>query len=457
MRAGERQTTGRPAGAPHRAPTPVRRTGPAPTGPARRELAGLAALALVAAAAAGFAHLFRATSLGLIGRVWGSADPTAAVRHAARPAVAATVAGAVALAVWLGRRAARRRHDRLGIPAVAAAARGDGPGPSLRGTATRAGATWVASTGLTSIGREGAIIETGGALGSVLGRHLGALRGLGAALAAGGVGAAFAAAYHAPIAGALYVEEHLRVRRDPRAAAYAGLGAALGHLVSVGLLHGHAVLPGPHSPGWGTVALAAIGLVPAVAGARLFLEVRERAAAAVAADRAEGRHRRRVALLAVIAALIIAALPFTSGNGNEALARAAAHPALTLALVLALGKLAVTAVTLAAGVPGGAFTPTLSVSAGWALAGYLALGHLGLPLPAALWDGVLVAMAAGLAVGLRSPLVAVFVVPEMTGAYGLVPLVAVAVAAGTAIDRGVDRLRARAGHRLPAPLHDDDG
>lgn len=66
------------------------------------------------------------------------------------------------------------------------------------------------------------------------------------------------------------------------------------------------------------------------------------------------------------------------------------------------------------------------------------------------------AMAIGVAVGLRSPLVAVFLIPEMLGDLTLVPAIAVIVAAATVVDRGIDRIAILPGFVIPCGVRDED-
>jgi CIC family chloride channel protein len=108
-----------------------------------------------------------------------------------------------------------RHRDRLGLTALAATARTGDPPPTVPATLARAAGTWLASCSLVSVGRESAILEAGGTMGSRLPARSAAHRG---ALTAAGLGAAFTAAYHAPIAAVLYVQEHLGSRRGATAA-----------------------------------------------------------------------------------------------------------------------------------------------------------------------------------------------------------------------------------------------
>src|SRR5690606_11400593 len=134
--------------------------------------------------------------------------PTRAAGGAPLAVVAGVVGVLLVAAALLGRQAARR-HRHLGITAVAASARGEAHEPSMIATLVRSSGTWLASAGMVPVGRESAILETGGAFGSLAGRRVGRR----AVLAPAGIAAAFAAAYHAPIAGVIYVEEHLGIRR----------------------------------------------------------------------------------------------------------------------------------------------------------------------------------------------------------------------------------------------------
>src|SRR5690606_10816638 len=142
------------------------------------------------------------------------------------------------------------RASGTGIEALAASARGEGRRISLRASGLRALATWFASAGMTSIGRESAIIEMGGAVGTVAGRRSG---GRGDGLATAGIAAAFTAAYSAPVGAVLYLDEHLRVTRSPRALWFAATAAIAGHLASTRLLGGSAVFPSPEGSRWETL------------------------------------------------------------------------------------------------------------------------------------------------------------------------------------------------------------
>ncbi|MDH4074412.1 MAG: chloride channel protein [Acidimicrobiia bacterium] len=434
-----------------RAAVPARLHGPAT----------LLLVAAVAVAAAGFARGFR-WLIGLGVATWaGSSDPLEAASSLPRWRLAAAVAVAVFAATAIGRRAMARYHQRLGMASVAAAARGEGPGPSLAGSLTRAAGTLAASAGLTSIGRESAIIETGGSLGASAARLTG--RPV-APLASAGIAAAFSAAYHAPLAAVLYTREHLGAGRAggvgqpssrstalPGATAYAAGGAVAGFAATRFLFGSGTIFPAGHHPLSGqTVALSLVALIPAYAASRIFFLVREQLAArtARAGDAPEAWLRWIGPLaLAVAAGTAVATAPGTAGNGMEAIEQAATGATVALALTLMAGKLVATTFAIGAGAPGGIVSPSMAVAAGAALTTFHAVAELGVTLPGSWWDGALVAMAVGLAASVRSPLVAIVMVAEMTGDLRLVPLSALIVGACYLLDSGVARLQA-----VPLPL-----
>ncbi|MGV3758734.1 MAG: chloride channel protein, partial [Actinomycetota bacterium] len=180
-----------------------------PNGSERRRAAeavlSILALVGVSLGAALFAHAFREASFLALRTVLGSDDPTEAARR--HPATTlAVVAVATAAAAVIGHWTTHRHEERLGLTALAATATTGARPPGLRATLTRAAGTWIASSSMVSVGRESAILEAGGTLGARIPARTARQRG---ALTAAGLGAAFTAAYHAPIAAALYVQEHL--------------------------------------------------------------------------------------------------------------------------------------------------------------------------------------------------------------------------------------------------------
>ena len=408
----------------------------------------------VVVVAAGVAHLFRHAANRVIEWYSDERDVVSASSSLHWLVVFGIVSASVFVAAWLGRLVDARHASSTGIEAVAASARGERRWISLRASLVRATGTWIASTGLTSIGRESAIIEIGGAVGAVAGRRSG---GRGDALATAGIAAAFAAAYHAPFAALFYLGEHLGVHRSRRALWFAATGAAAGHLLSVHLMSGHVIFPTPEGSRWETLGLALLVVIPAVTGARALRVLRVRVKAGDIAGRLGAPWWTVVAVFALVAGAAVATFPFAAGNGMEALRQAAVGPTVAIAVALSLGKLIGTTASLGSGAPGGAISPSLSVAAGTALLTVYGLDALGIePDAAVIWGALVAAMAVGVAVGLRSPVLAVVLVPELVGDYTFLPLIAVVVIAARLIDLGVDRLMSRLATPVPDIIYGDD-
>lgn len=410
-------------------------------------------LASVVAGASVFAHVFRATTLDAIRWISDESSATRAADAMHPLALFGLVAGSVVVAAAVGGAVESWWGHRMGVEAVAASARGEPRPISFRASALRALATWVMSVGAVSVGRESAIIETGGAAAAVAARRTG---GRGDAMATAGIAAAFAAAYHAPLAAVLYVEEHLGVHRSRRAVLFALAGAAGGHLATLWLFDVEPIFAPIEGNVWALMGRALVVVVPCVLAARLFRQLRVRLNGRAVAERFQVHRAITVAVLAAVAGLAVALFPLAAGNGMEALRAGPAAPTVTLGLALAVGKLIGTTATLASGAPGGAVTPSMSITAGVGLLVVLGVGELGWRTDHP-WDVMVACMAVGVTVGLRSPLVAAVLVPEMLGDYLLVPAIGVVVIVALLLDRGLDIVLRQVGAMLPAKVYDEDG
>lgn len=418
-----------------------------------RRLGGTLALTFVVSIAAGtFAHVFRESMRWIARLLSGEERQIDAADALPAVAVFALVATGVWVAAAIGDAVERRAQRRTGLVALSRAATEDGPPPSVRGTAARVGATWITTASLSSVGREAPILEAGGMLGVVAGR---AARRPHDRLAVSGICAAFAVAYHAPFAALLYVEEHLRIRRDRRALTHAVAGSAIGFTLT-NLLWGHdRVFRSGYDPlDPDVLLLACAALLPAYGASAAFSWFRDQL-----------RSRRPPAhlawvwrlSLALVAGAVVALWPTTSGNGMEAIRLAATGPTLGLAAVLVFAKLAATSATIGSGAPGGLMSPSLSVAAGAALLSLHALGGLGVTITdAQRWDVMIALMAIGVAVSVQSPLTAVVLVPELTGDARLLPLAVSAVLVAMSFESALVRRRALAAVAQPTLLHDED-
>ncbi len=394
------------------------------------------ALALtVGSFSAVFAHYFRESIHFVLEHVGGSTSSVTAARTAPRPLVFALVTSGLLLASFLSRVASRWRNERLGLGPIADAARGVGNGPSVRGTLLRGSATWVSMVSLASLGREAAILETGGSVGAWLAHKF---RRPPADLASVGIAAAFAAAYHAPISGFLYVQEHVVHRPLRRTRWCALVGAVIGYLVASKAFGSSTIFAKGKNPlGAGAFAHAAVGLLPAFVATHLFFALRKRVAPSLAARPESVRIWTRSAAFAIVGGLTIALIPLASGNGMEAIRYGVTDATLGVALALLIGKTIATTASIGSGAPGGVFSPSMAIAAGAALLSYTLLQRYGVVLPGSSWDGMLAAMAIGIAVGTQTPLVGIVAVSELAGDIRLLPICALSVGAVKLIQLGI--------------------
>ena len=301
---------------------------------------------------------------------------------------------------------------------------------SMRTTASRVASSWAAIAGGMSIGREGPLIEFGGALGAALARVTATSLNRTRILVATGTAAGFASAYNTPFAATLFVLETI-----------AGVAAPTLILPVMG----------------GTVAAtlitrALVGAGP-IYGQRAFafesnLDLLSAVALGVAAAIAAMTFKRVLALLenwveahpvpqpyrAAIGGLLVGAiavwLPSVVGNGYEPLNRILDTPMAVSALALLFAaKLIATTGSVASGVPGGIFTPMLLMGAALGSGWSHMFGAAGATAPEA-GRYALMGMAAATAASIHAPLTAAVMIFELSGDYPIaLPLIIAAVVA----------------------------
>jgi CIC family chloride channel protein len=288
-----------------------------------------------------------------------------------------------------------------GVPEVmlAVSERGGRIGPAVAAVKSLASALCIGGGG--SVGREGPIVQIGSALGSSLGQGIrvpeSRLRVLVACGAAGGISATFNLFFVA-----------------------LGLLAAVVGVAFIRVLYGMEDLfdrfwPGPT---W---------LRPATGG--------------------------------LLLGLLLLGLPEMYGVGYPVLqAGVGGHYATWFLVVLLLGKLAAVSLTIAIGGSGGVFAPSLFMGAMLGTAFGAVVGHIipGVSGPAA--DYGLVGMGAVFAGAARAPITAVLIIFELTGDYGVILPLMLAIAVATALStvlsgdtiytlklrrRGIDIMRGR--------------
>ncbi|MFF1708242.1 chloride channel protein [Streptomyces sp. NPDC058252] len=425
------------ASVPHRVLTALQRT-----------QAGLAVLAVAVGAGAGFgAIVFRWLIEGVTRVMTGHADYSSAGR-AANPLVpwlgpyfvllAPVVAGLVygPLVYRYAREA--RGH---GVPEVMYAVARQGGRIPPRVAVVKALASAVCIGGGGSVGREGPIVQIGSALGSTAGVVVRMseerLRTLVACGAAGGI----AATFNAPLAGVFFAMELILAEFTARTFGMVALSSVTASVI------GRAVLgdrPFLHMPPMQVHHLASyalyvlLGLAAGVVGV-VFTKVLywiEDACDAVW----RGPEWLRPAVGGVVLGLILLALPQMYGVGYPVLEKAVIGGyGIVFLLVLLVGKIVASSVTIGIGGSGGVFAPSLFVGAmlgsAWGqLFGIWAPGVTG---PAASY--ALIGMGAVFAGAARAPITAVIITYELSGDYGLILPLMVAVAVATGISHALSR------------------
>jgi chloride channel protein, CIC family len=288
-----------------------------------------------------------------------------------------------------------------------------------------------------SVGREGPIVQIGSAIGSTLGGWLrvptSRLRLLVACGAAGGISATF----NAPIAGVFFALEIILLDFSMISFVAVAAASAIANTVARAV-EGSAtflVLP-PFRVGsvWEYLLYAVVGLAGALVGVG-FTKVLY-AAEDLADHLWRGPEWLRPAVGGVLLGFLLLALPQMYGVGYPVLRQGVAGGyAVGFLLVLLVGKLVATSLTLAIGGSGGIFAPSLFLGA---MAGTaLGDGFSALPIAGPAGAYGLVGMAAVLAGATRAPITAVVIVAEITGEWDLVIPLMIAVVIATVVSRAL--------------------
>jgi CIC family chloride channel protein len=308
---------------------------------------------------------------------------------------------------------------------------------SLGATVWKAFGSFFAIVSGGSIGREGPLIQFGGALGSQLATTFRISERRTRALIAAGTGAGFAAAYNTPFAAVLFVVEVFT--------GLAALGTVLPTMIAVAiataltrLFVGPGPIYGQHAFAMGSqvelVAHLVLGLLAGLAGVAFM---RLLAAAELLFARVPASRPVRAAIGGALVGVVACFLPTVTGNGYEAIGLILAGKlGLVVLAVLVFAKPIATASSVGSGSPGGVFTPSLFLGA--ALGALLASGA------ERVWPALgpsggyaLVGMAAVVAATTHAPLTSAVLVFELSGDYAIVLPLLVATSAANAVSRAL--------------------
>jgi CIC family chloride channel protein len=396
----------------------------------------IALLSVVGAGSALFAELFRHAGHGFYRLVHreGVVDFVTRLPFAARAAV---ITGACIVAALLAQLASRLGSG--GVTTIAAAIQEGTRVLSISAALVRSTGALIAMTLGASIGREGPLIQFGASLGQRVGAHSRVADVRAREFIAAGTAAGFAAAYNAPIAGALFVIEVMPRLPVRLTAARVGVATVTSALVAHALsssrpLYGARLLEFDKS-----AHLLGYGLLALISGALGVLVMR-----AVRFGRSRPARRRLPRWLwslsaALAAAFAIALSPIAAGNGYDGiLTQLATPPTVAMALLLVAIKLVATVAAVSSGAPGGVFTPSMFLGASLAIAVQQALGTVAPWMTGSVTSMAFVGMSSLVAATTHAPLTAAVLAIELSGSTAITLPVLFAVGLSALVARRLD-------------------
>ena len=308
---------------------------------------------------------------------------------------------------------------------------------SMRATASRVASSWAAIAGGMSIGREGPLIEFGGALGAAVGRVSATSLNRTRVLVAAGTAAGFAAAYNTPFAATLFVLETIAGVVAPELILPVMGGTVAATLITRAVV-GAGPIYGQRAFGLESsldlLSSVALGVAAAV-GAMTFKRVL--ALLEAWAEDHPVPQPYRATMGGLLVGVIAVWLPSVVGNGYEPLNRILDSPTAVSALaILIVAKLIATSGSVASGVPGGIFTPMLLMGAALGSGWSHLFGPAGAPAPEA-GRYALIGMAATTAASIHAPLTAAVMIFELSGDYPIALPLIVAAVVSTVVSRAL--------------------
>lgn len=423
------------------------RRGPAALLPLLREAkSGLLVLALVVGCGAGVGAIaFRWLIKTFTRALSGHADYSAA-GHVANPHVPwlghwfvllAPVLAGLVYGPLVQRYAKEARGH--GVPEVmyAVARRGGRIAPQVAVVKSLASALCIGGGG--SVGREGPIVQIGSALGSTLGRTVRVAEDRMRVLVACGAAGGIAATFNAPLAGVFFAME--LILRDFTAESFGMvvLASVTASVIGRAAFGDHPFL---HLPAFTVTHLsqyllfAALGVLAGAVGVgftRVLYRVED------ACDWAwRGPEWARPALGGLLLGGLLLVLPEMYGVGYPVLENAVGGKyAIGFLVVLLLGKMLATSLTIGIGGSGGVFAPSLFMGATLGAAYGAAAHHLLPSVAGPVGAYGLIGMGAAFAGAARAPITAVVIMFELTGEYTIILPLMTAIVLATLTSRAM--------------------
>lgn len=405
---------------------------------------GLMALAVVIGAGAGVGSIVFRWCLTTFTHIFSGHSDYAAAPGASNPHVPwlgpyfvllAPVLGGLLYGPLVNRFAKEARGH--GVPEVmlAVAQRGGRISPKVAVVKTLASALTIGSGG--SVGREGPIVQIGSALGSTLGRVTKVAEGRMKLLVACGATGGIAATFNAPLAGVFFAMELILGTFSAEAFGATVLASITASVIGRAAFGDVAFLNLPdfhidHLTQYGLFAL--LGVVAAVVGVGFsrFLYLIEDACDWLW----RGPEWLRPAVGGLALGLVLLVLPEMYGVGYPVLEKATEGGyAVGFLLLLLVGKMLATSLTIGIGGSGGVFAPSLFIGAMLGSAYGIGVHDLLPGMAGAVGAYALVGMGAVFAGASRAPITAVVILFELTGEYSIILPLMLAIVLATATSR----------------------
>ncbi|MFJ9543789.1 chloride channel protein [Streptomyces sp. NPDC101225] len=328
-----------------------------------------------------------------------------------------------------------------GVPEVmlSVAQRGGRISPKVAVVKTLASGLCIGSGG--SVGREGPIVQIGSALGSTLGRVTRATEGRMKLLVACGAAGGIAATFNAPLAGVFFAMELILGTFSAEAFGATVLASVTASVIGRAAFGDNAFLALPdfhvdHLTQYALFAALGVGAAAVGVGFSRFLYLIEDACDWIW----RGPEWLRPAVGGLLLGLVLLALPEMYGVGYPVLQKATEGGyAVGFLLLLLVGKMLATSLTIGIGGSGGVFAPSLFIGAMLGSAYGIGVHHLLPDSAGAVGAYALVGMGAVFAGAARAPITAVVILFELTGEYSIILPLMLAIVLATAVSRLVTR------------------
>jgi CIC family chloride channel protein len=333
--------------------------------------------------------------------------------------------GAGLAAAWTIMRRFGRGHDGLNVPDVQLAVARRGGRIPVRPALARTAASAVTIGAGGSAGSEGPVAVLGSTLGSWLGGIFRFESSRVSTLVGAGAAAAISAAFNAPLAGAFFALEEILGSFAAGAFSAVVVSSVIAAVVSRAVFGNHPAFPIPVEYGY-TLAREVVLFYPllgAVTGlvSALFIRCYFRS------DDWARRLRVPPVLLPWLGGALVGGLVYLSRGILVGYGHLAVHlevfgrMAWYFLLLLALGKIVATSLTLTTGGSGGLFTPSLYIGAATGGAFGVLLRDLFPAIHIHPEAYALVGMGALVAGATNAPITGILIVFEMTNDYAIVP------------------------------------